>query len=153
MRTPERRTPGGPLRADAQRNRDEILTAAVRVLGEQGLDANLDRIARDAGGGAGTLYRNFPTREALVEAASRNEFAHLCEAAPVLLESMPPRDALRAWMGRFLDYATAKLGMADALRVVIDSALASGQPEQRDQAERLLNLAIDGLIAGTSASR
>jgi hypothetical protein len=59
MRTPERRTPGGPLRADAQRNRDEILTAAVRVLGEQGLDANLDRIARDAGVGAGPLYRNF----------------------------------------------------------------------------------------------
>ena len=179
-----------PLRADAQRNRDKILTTAVRVFAEEGLDAHFERIAREAGVGSGTLYRNFPTREALIEAAYRNEVAKLCDAAPELLRGMPARPALRAWMGRFLDYATAKRGMADALRAVIASggdpygnsqelmvdaiavlrqagveagtiradvrppdvmvmltgiALAAGQPDQREQAERLLDLALDGM--------
>jgi len=178
------------LRVDAQRNRDKILSTAVRVFAKQGLDANFDRIAKEAGVGAGTLYRNFPTRESLVEAAYRNELSRLCHAAPDLLSTMPPREALRAWMGRFIDYATAKLGMADALRAIVESggnpyarsqevmlrsltslleaggaagtvrpditakdllasltgiALTSGRPEQRDQAERLLDLTMDGL--------
>ena len=182
-----------PLRADAQRNRDKILTTAVRVFAEEGLDAHFERIAKEAGVGSGTLYRNFPTREALIEAAYRNEVAKLCDAADELLSMMPPRRALRAWMGRFLDYATAKLGMADALRAVIASggdpygnsqelmvdaislmrraaveagtirhdvaspdvlvmltgiALAAGGPEQREQAERLLDLALDGMSTG-----
>jgi AcrR family transcriptional regulator len=184
------RATGRPLRADAQRNRDKILSAAVRVFAEEGLDAHLERIAKEAGVGSGTLYRNFPTREILIEAAYRNELAKLCDAAPELLATMPPREALRAWMGRFIDYATAKLGMADALRALVESgvnpyaqsheiilaaltslldagakagtirsditatdmfacltgiALASGKPEQREQAERLLDLTMDGL--------
>lgn len=110
-----------PLRADAQRNRDKILSAAVRVFAEQGLDAHLERIAKEAGVGTGTLYRNFPTREILIEAAYRNELSRLCDAAPDLLATMAPREALRAWMGRFIDYATAKLGMADALRALVES--------------------------------
>lgn len=187
------RQAGRPLRADAQRNRDKILTTAVRVFAEEGLNAHFERIAREAGVGSGTLYRNFPTRDSLIEAAYRNEVARLCDAAPGLLATLPPRDALRAWMGRFIDYAAAKLGMADALRAVIASggdpygnsqdlmldtlsslrqagveagtiradisatdmlailtgiALASGKPEQRDQAERLLDLALDGLSTG-----
>jgi AcrR family transcriptional regulator len=182
-----------PLRADAQRNRDKILTTAVRVFAEEGLDAHFERIAREAGVGSGTLYRNFPTREALIEAAYRNEVARLCDAVGELLGTMPPRRALRTWMGRFLDYGTAKLGMADALRAVIASggdpygnsrelmvdaisvlvragveagtirqdvrppdvlvmltgiALAAGRPEQRDQAERLLDLASDAMSTG-----
>ncbi|MFF1379325.1 TetR/AcrR family transcriptional regulator [Streptomyces sp. NPDC058308] len=179
-----------PLRADAQRNRDKILAAAVRVFTEEGLDAHFERIAREAGVGTGTLYRNFPTREVLIEAAYRNEVARLCDAVPGLLATMPPREALRAWMDRFIDYATAKLGMADALRAVVASggdpyahsrdmiqaaisrlmaagteagvlrtdirptdvfaalagiALTSAKPDQRDQAERLLDLTLDGL--------
>lgn len=184
------RDAGRPLRADAQRNRDKILAAAVRVFTEEGLDAHFERIAREAGVGTGTLYRNFPTREALIEAAYRNEVARLCEAVPGLLATMPPREALRAWTRRFIDYATAKLGMADALRSVVASgtnpyaesheliqaaltslmnagtaagairtdisptdmfaalagiALTSARPEQREQAERLLDLTLDGL--------
>ncbi|MFF0063158.1 TetR/AcrR family transcriptional regulator [Streptomyces sp. NPDC005279] len=184
------RETGRPLRADAQRNRDKILAAAVRVFAEQGLDAHLERIAKEAGVGTGTLYRNFPTREILIEAAYRNELSRLCDATPDLLATMEPREALRAWMGRFIDYATAKLGMADALRALVESgvnpyaqshemmldaltsllnagvgagtirsdigatdmfaaltgiALASGKPEQREQAERLLDLTLDGL--------
>ena len=187
------REAGRPLRADAQRNRDKILTTAVRVFAEEGLNAHFERIAKEAGVGTGTLYRNFPTREILIEAAYRNEVARLCDAAPEFLATMPPREALRAWMGRFLDYSTAKRGMADALRAVIASggdpyghskdmmlaalsslrqagvaagtirpdispadmlasltgiALASGKPEQREQAERLLDLTLDGLSAG-----
>ncbi|MFI6006885.1 TetR/AcrR family transcriptional regulator [Streptomyces sp. NPDC051366] len=183
---------GRPLRADAQRNRDKILAAAVRVFTDEGLDAHYERIAKEAGVGTGTLYRNFPTRETLIEAAYRNEVARLCDAVPGLLATLPPHDALRAWMGRFIDYATAKLGMADALRAVVASgsdpyghsremiqtaittlmeagtaagalrsdirptdvfailagiALTSARPEQRDQAERLLDLTLDGLKA------
>lgn len=186
---------GRPMRADARRNREKILSAAVRVFAEEGLDAHLERIAKEAGVGSGTLYRNFPTREALIEAAYRNELSRLCDAAPDLLAAMPPREALRAWMGRFIDYATAKLGMAEALRAVVDSgvnpyaqsrelimnaltslldaataagtirsdisptvmfaaltgvALASGKPEEREQAERLLDLTLDGLRYGTA---
>jgi AcrR family transcriptional regulator len=115
------RSDGGRLRADAQRNRDKILTTAVRLFAERGLDVNFDVIAAEAGVGSGTLYRNFPSRDALIEAAYRNELARLCESAPDLLSESPPAAALREWMSRFLDYARAKLGMADALRAVMDS--------------------------------
>ncbi|ATL80506.1 TetR family transcriptional regulator [Streptomyces sp. SID8361] len=188
------RDPGRPLRADAQRNREKILSAAVRIFAEEGLNAHLERIAKEAGVGTGTLYRNFPTREVLIEAAYRNELARLCDAAPELLAALPPREAMRVWLGRFMDYANAKLGMADALRGVVASgvnpyaqshemiqdalsllmdaavtagvirsdisatdmfaaltgiALASGKPEQREQADRLLDLTLDGLSAGS----
>ncbi|WP_405853797.1 TetR/AcrR family transcriptional regulator [Streptomyces sp. NBC_01515] len=186
------RDTGRPLRADAQRNREKILSAAVRVFAEQGLDAHLERIAKEAEVGSGTLYRNFPTREVLIEAAYRNELARLCDAGPELLATLPPREALRAWMGRFIDYATAKFGMAEALRSVTETgvnpyaqshdmilealtalldaataagairsdigpsdmfaaltgiALTSAKPEQREQAERLLDLTMNGLNA------
>lgn len=107
-----------PLRADARRNREKILTAAVRVFAAEGLDAHLERIAKEAGVGSATLYRNFPTREALVEAVYRNEVAQLCDAAPALLATEPPLRALRAWTRLFLDYVTAKYGMIDALRAI-----------------------------------
>ncbi|MEV6171689.1 helix-turn-helix domain-containing protein [Streptomyces sp. NPDC051954] len=186
------REAGRPLRADAQRNREKILSAAVRIFAEEGLGAHLERIAKEAGVGSGTFYRNFPTREILIEAAYRSELAKLCDAAPELLATMPPREAMRAWMGRFIDYATAKMGMADALRALVETgvnpyaqsrelmldaleslldagvaagairsdisgtdmfaaltgiALASGKPDQREQAERLLDLTFDGLTA------
>ena len=118
------------LRADAQRNRDRILAVAARMFADQGLDATFDRIAKEAGVGTGTLYRNFPTRGALIEAAYRSELARLCDAVPELLAAAPPHEALRAWMGRFIDYATAKIGMADALRDVVESG---GDPYARSQ--------------------
>jgi AcrR family transcriptional regulator len=110
-----------PLRADARRNRERLLETAVRAFTEEGLDATLDGIAKEAGVGIGTLYRHFPTREALIEAAYRNELARLCDAVPGLLEEMAPDLALRAWMDRYVDYMTTKRGMADALRAVIAS--------------------------------
>jgi AcrR family transcriptional regulator len=136
-----------PLRADAQRNRDLLLSAAVRAFSECGLDATLDAIAKKAGVGIGTLYRHFPTREALVEAAYRNELAVVCDAAPQLLAALPPAEATRAWMDRFIDYMTRKIGMADALRAVI----ASGADPYARSFELLVG-AIQPLLEASAAA-
>jgi len=136
-----------PLRADAQRNRDLLLSAAVEAFSECGLEATLDAIAKKAGVGIGTLYRHFPTREALVEAAYRNELAVVCDAAPELLATLPPAEATRAWMDRFIDYMTRKLGMADALRAVI----AAGADPYAHSLELLVG-AIEPLLAASAAA-
>ncbi|GAA0317556.1 TetR/AcrR family transcriptional regulator [Streptomyces polychromogenes] len=179
-----------PLRADARRNREKILATALRLFTEQGLDARMELIATEAGVGSATLYRNFPSREALVEAVYRNELGRLCDAAPALLAQGPPGEALRAWTRLFLDYVTAKYGMIDALRAtaaagadpyggsreriraaiasLMDACVAAGTIRtdigpadlaaalegialttagggHRQQAERLLDLTLDGL--------
>jgi AcrR family transcriptional regulator len=136
-----------PLRADARRNRERLLEVAVRAFSEESADVPLDAIARDAGVGIGTLYRHFPTREALVEAAYRTELDRLCDAAPVLLASMPPERALRTWMDRFVDYMTTKRGMADALKAVI----ASGGNPYAHSRHRMRTAVGSLLSAGTSA--
>jgi AcrR family transcriptional regulator len=178
------------VRADARRNYDRLLEVAVRAFATDGADVTLEGIARTAGVGIGTLYRHFPTREALVEAAYRHELADLCDAVPGLLQSLPPDEAARAWMDHFIDYMTTKRYMAEALRAVIASggnpfaesrgrliaaitalldagaaagtlrpdvgpddvlvalngvSLAAGQPNQREQAGRLLDLLVEGL--------
>jgi AcrR family transcriptional regulator len=110
------------LRADAQRNREKLLATAVDVFAQEGTDVSLERIAKQAGVGIGTLYRHFPTREALIVAAYRNEVAVLCEAADELLASHPAGEALELWMDQFVSYAVAKRGMKGALH----SMTASG---------------------------
>src|SRR5689334_3592723 len=110
------------LRSDARRNRERILEAAVRAFSESGPDVAIDAIAKAAGVGSATLYRHFPTREALIEAAYRNELARVCDSAAALLADHAPDRALRLWMDDFIDYLAAKQGMADALR----AAAASG---------------------------
>ncbi len=77
-----------PLRADARRNREALLQAAVELFAEEGTDVWLNAVAARAGVGIGTLYRNFPNRDALVEAAYRNEVAALCDAAAELLAEL-----------------------------------------------------------------
>jgi AcrR family transcriptional regulator len=134
-----------PLRADAQRNRDRLIETALEAFTQEGADATLDAIAKRAGVGIGTLYRHFPTREALVEAVYRNELAKLCDAVPELLATMPPFEATRAWMDRFTDYMAAKRGLADALSAVISSG---GDPYGESlarlvEASALLLAAID----------
>ncbi|MFD0691846.1 TetR/AcrR family transcriptional regulator [Actinomadura fibrosa] len=144
----EPRTSARPLRADARRNRERVLQAAVRAFAE-GSEATLEAIAKDAGVGIGTLYRHFPTREALVEAAYRNELGRLCDAAAELLDELPPDQALRAWMDRFVAYMSTKRDMAEALRQVIASG---GDPfaESRDRMAAALNdLLSAGAAAGT----
>lgn len=135
-----------PLRADAQRNRDRLLAAAVHAFSQGGPDTTLDSIARAAGVGIGTLYRHFPTREALVEAAYQAELARLCDAVPDLLGSLPPDLATRAWMDRFVDYLTTKRGMADALRAVIASG---GNPfaRSRDRLTAAIGTLLQAAVA------
>ena len=134
-------TEARPLRADAQRNRDRLLEVAVRAFSHDGPDVTLESIASEAGVGIGTLYRHFPTREALIEAAYRSELARLCAGVPDLLETLPADVALRTWMDRFIDYLATKRGMADALRMVI----ASGGNPYAQSRESLLE-AISSLV-------
>ena len=105
-------------RADARRNREKLLVAAGELFATVGTDVSLDAVAKRAGVGIGTLYRHFPTRDALVEAAYRAEVTHLCEAAEALLAEHAPDVALAEWMDRFVAYAAAKKGMKGALQSV-----------------------------------
>lgn len=136
-----------PLRADAARNRDKLLDAATRLFIEQGLDATVDAIAHEAGVGPGTVYRHFPSREALIEAAYRSELDAVCDAAAILLETNSPEDALRAWMDKFIDYMTKKIGMGDVLRMI----MSSGATPYAHSRERL-NAAIELLLHATASA-
>jgi len=142
-------TAARPLRADAQRNRDRLLEVAVRAFSQDGPDVTLDAIAKQAGVGIGTLYRHFPTREALVDAAYRSELARLCDSATDLLRDTAPDRALRAWMDRFTEYMATKRGMGDALRALIASG---GDPfsQSRDRlTAAIAQLLRAGAVAGT----
>jgi AcrR family transcriptional regulator len=138
-----------PQRADARRNRERLLEVAARAFSHDGPDATLEAIARDAGVGIGTLYRHFPTREALVDAAYRNELYRLTDSARRLLKRKPPDQALRTWMDRFVDYMTTKRGMGKALQALIASG---GDPfsESRDRLVGAITTLLDaGAVAGT----
>lgn len=106
------------LRADAQANRDRILEVARDALGADPA-ASLNAIARTAGVGAGTLYRHFPSREALVLAVYRKEVEALVELAPALLAGRPPLQALRAWCEQLALYGRRKHAMADVVRAAM----------------------------------
>ena len=108
-------------RSDALQNRQRLLEVAARAFAEQGLDAAPASIAKQAGVGVGTLYRHFPTREALIDAAYQHQLTKVCEKAAELVAGHTAADATRAWMEHFLDYATAKRGMSEALNAVIAS--------------------------------
>ena len=129
-----------PLRADAQRNRDKLLSAAPELFATDGDEVALETVAARAGVGIGTLYRHFPNREALVVAAYQHEVDALCAAAAELLRAQPADQALRAWAERFADYIAAKRGMGDALRscVANESPLFAGTRAQILKALRLL---------------
>jgi len=136
------------LRADAQRNREQLLAAAVAAFAQEGPEVTLESIAKAAGVGIGTLYRNFPSREALVDAAYRSELARLCDAVPELLAGQSADKAMRAWMEMFLDYMTTKRGMSEALRQVI----ASGGNPFAESRGRLLS-AFGALLAAGAVDR
>src|SRR5580704_81789 len=107
------------LRADAERNRDRVLEAAKEAFTRSGAEASLDDIARQAGVGAGTLYRHFPSREALIEAVYRTEVEKLAAAERNFAETLPPIEALRAWMLLFVDYIATKKIIAAALNTLV----------------------------------
>lgn len=116
-------------RSDARRNRERLLEVATAAFAAaDGRSVSLESIARDAGVGIGTLYRHFPSREALVEAIYRAELADVAAAAGQLLDRHPPKAALRAWMDRYAGFVAAKRGMAESLQAIFASgAMHAGQ--------------------------
>jgi AcrR family transcriptional regulator len=108
------------MRADARRNRERLLAAAVEVFAEHGADAPLDDIAKRAGVGPGTLYRHFPTRQDLQEAAYRESVEALCAQGYRLAETLEPGAALGEWLRGFVDYLGQKRGLSAALLATQD---------------------------------
>jgi AcrR family transcriptional regulator len=106
-------------RTDAQRNRDRILEVAKQAFTRSGAAASLDDIAKQADVGPGTLYRHFPTRDALIEAVYHTEVGKLAAAQQELSAKLPPVEALRAWMMLFVDYIAAKHIIAPVLNSVV----------------------------------
>jgi AcrR family transcriptional regulator len=114
---PETRAP----RADATRNRDQLLAVATRVFVSAGAEPSMRAIAREAGVGIATLYRHFPTRESLVDAVYRDQVGRLTTGARDLVSRVPPATAMRHWMDLFGDWIATKNGMLDTLVVMIDA--------------------------------
>ena len=108
-----------PLRADAVRNREKLLVAARELFDEAGTEASLEEIARRAGVGVGTLYRNFPTRIELIEAVYRHSVDELCASGAELAATLAPREAFEAWLLQFIAYAGSKRGLSGALRAAL----------------------------------
>src|SRR5580704_3089638 len=106
-------------RADAQRNRERILEVAKQEFTRSGASASLEEIAKRAGVGPGTLYRHFPTREELLVAVYRSEMEKLAAAERTLADTLPPVEALRAWLLLFVDAVAAKQLIAPALNTLI----------------------------------
>jgi AcrR family transcriptional regulator len=128
-------------RTDALRNRERILEAAKAAFTRHGADASLDDIAKQAGVGAGTLYRHFPTRDALIEAVYRSEVEKLAGAAHEFAAKMVPIDALRAWLLLFVDYIAAKHIIAPAL-----NSVAGGPTRLYEGSRSLVQGAIEELV-------
>ena len=105
-------------RADAQRNRECILKVAKEAFTRNGATTSLDDIARQAGIGAGTLYRHFPTRDTLIEAVYRTEVAKLAAAEQRFAATVPPAEGLRAWMLLFIEHVSDKRLIIPAMETV-----------------------------------
>jgi AcrR family transcriptional regulator len=137
-------------RADACRNHDRLLEVASEAFATWGVEASLEKIAKSAGVGIGTLYRHFPTRDALVEAVYRHNVDLLCAGADELRASLPPDQALAEWMQRFVSYVPSKKGLATYLKSAVsaDSDLfQSTQAKVRQTIGTLVDAAADaGMI-------
>lgn len=142
-------TASGPRkpRADAARNRRQLLDAARLAFAERGARASLEEIARAAGVGIGTLYRHFPTRDSLVEQVYRDEAAQLAEAAQRLATELPPMEALRRWLLLFVDYMITKRSLTELL-----NALPAGPATLYASSTALVKDAVTGLVDRAAAS-
>ncbi|CAM5731157.1 TetR family transcriptional regulator OS=Streptomyces fumanus OX=67302 GN=GCM10018772_48410 PE=4 SV=1 [Streptomyces fumanus] len=147
MTNPKPKPKPRATRADATRNRDQLLEVATRVLASPGAETSLRAIAREAGVGIATLYRHFPTRESLVEAVYRDQVVRLTQGARDLLAHEAPAVAMRRWMDLFGNWIATKNGMLDTLLALIESG-AVGHARTRDE---LLNAISTILDAGRAA--
>ena len=128
-------------RTDALRNRERVLEVAKAAFTRLGATASLEEIAKMAGVGIGTLYRHFPTRDALIEGVYRNEVEKLATAASRFAEAMSPLEALRAWLLLLVDYIAAKHIIAPALNTI-----AGGPSRLHEGSRTMIQGAIDGLV-------
>ena len=137
-----------PPRADALFNRERLLAAAKVAFAEVGADVSLGEIARRANVGIGTVYRNFPARDALIDAVYRVDAEHLANAASQLFSSMPAVEALHKWMHLSVEYVAAKRGLASALGSMINDGDHSYSIGLLTQATTLLveRAIADGVI-------
>lgn len=110
-----------PMRSDARRNRERIVAAAGAIFATGAADIPLEEIARRAGVGIGTFYRNFETRDQLLEAVYRQRVDALCDNAPRLLAEREPLDALRAFLRLLIDYSADNRDIAPALRAIMST--------------------------------
>ncbi|MGV1761416.1 TetR/AcrR family transcriptional regulator [Rhizobium sp. A22-96] len=134
-------------RADAERNRIRLMEVAKAAFAEKGADASLEEIARVAGVGIGTLYRHFPTRDALIGDVYRNETEQLAKAAIDLGQRLPPKEALRQWMVVFIEYIATKQGMYPALNSLVggtSTLYAASGPLIGSSMEMLTKRAVEG---------
>jgi AcrR family transcriptional regulator len=136
-----------PMRADARRNRDAVLAAAADAFAAHGVEASLEDIARTAGVGVGTLYRHFPTREALVFGVYQREVEQLAVSAPELAATRDPADALREWMRRFVRYTGTKRGLIGMLKPLMQT-----ESGLFDQTRAQINGAASMLLRSAAAA-
>lgn len=158
-------------RADAERNRERLVEAAKAGFAEAGADVALDEIARRAGVGIGTLYRHFPTRDAIVEAVFQREIRQLADAATGLMAEQAPDEALRRWLGLLVDYIAAKkviaaalspssggpkalyvasgVSIPDTMTILVDRAVASGAIRSDVTADDLMRV-LGGFATGAA---
>jgi AcrR family transcriptional regulator len=134
-------------RADAVRNRERVLEAAKAVFSSGGPDGSLEAVAKRAGVGIGTLYRHFPTREALFEAVYRREVGQLADLAEQLKSGAEPVGALRRWLHSIIELVATKKGMSAALAL----AMHGSSELYADTFDRLTN-AVGGLLERAVAS-
>jgi AcrR family transcriptional regulator len=133
-------------RADAIRNRERVLAAAKAVFSKGGAEASLEAVAKRAGVGIGTLYRHFPTREALYEAVYQHEVRELVELAEQLNDQTAPVEALRRWMRSIVEFVATKKGMLAALAL---SVTASSELHMRsfELLRKAAHLLLDQAVA------
>lgn len=134
-------------RADAQRNHERLLALAKAALRKSGGNISLDELAREAGLGIGTVYRHFPTRDALLEAVYRAEVNELANTAFRLSQTHPPVEALREWMKIFVDYIATKHLIAPAL-----NSMVGGPSQLFAESGAQIKAAIEALVGRAVAA-
>src|SRR6476661_1772187 len=132
-------------RADACRNRDRLLVVASEAFTTSGVETSLEKIAKTAGVGIGTLYRHYPTRDALVEAVYRHNIDLLVEQAAELSATRPADEALAEWMQRFVGYVGVKKGLATYLKSVV-----SADSDLFESTHAKVRETVDGLVSAAA---
>ncbi|MGW6206437.1 TetR/AcrR family transcriptional regulator [Streptomyces sp. NPDC055089] len=138
-----------PLRADARRNREALLSAARQAFLGSDTDVHVEDIARSAGVAVGTLYRHFETREALIEEVYRTEVDVLCAAPGDLLDQYAPEEALRRFLLLLVDHAAVGKGMSSVLESIMATDAPVFDAARTRMADALSSLLEAGSAAGT----